>query len=1707
MALVHILDRQTDRIIGTISISNKEYWEALRKDNLENNESFDFTANASVDKASLLEKRNRLIVQDEDGFFREFIITYTEQVDRGKKDVRSDASYGDLIKAKVIEPQVLQGATSATATDEALLGTEWQAGVIEYNGIHTITIENYTDPLTMLKLIAATFDLEISYRIVVRGGKVVGRYVDMKKKVTRFKGKETVFAKDLIGVRRKEDSDLIVTALLGIGPQQEDGSYLTALVESPEALKRWGRNGQHLIEPYEPDSSDDDMTVERLQELTLNELNKRIDAIVSYECEAISLEHIEGLSHEKIRKGETIRIKDEGYNPPLYVEGRITEVEVDPATNRIERFEIGSFIEYKKEDLEEQIAGLKRIINDKIAKLVLSTITSSSGTVFKNGEGSTMLTAKVFLSGQEVDLDGTRYSYQWIKYDKDGVIDIGFNKTTKSITVDHTEITEKATYSVEISTDKVISTSQITITALSDGQSLYTWVKYASDINGTGLSDDPTDKGFIGFSYNKDTAIESENPADYTWNAVEGSQGVPGTSYYTWLKYATTPTTGMSDNPTGKLYMGLAHNKTTATESTNYADYTWSLIKGEQGPQGPPGDQGIPGPPGDNGESLFTWIKYADDSSGNGMSDSPTNKKYIGLAYNKTSQTESNVPTDYAWSLIEGPAGVPGTTFYTWIKYADDANGTNMSDSPTGKKYMGIAYNKTSSTESTTATDYSWSLIQGPQGVPGPPGSSLFTWIKYADTPTTGMSDTPTGKKYIGLAYNKTSSTESAVYTDYSWSLIEGPEGPTGPKGPNGETLYTWIKYATTPTTGMSDSPTGKKYLGIAYNKTSATESTVYSDYSWSLIEGPQGPQGPQGIPGPTGSSLFTWVKYADNASGGGMSDSPTGKTYIGLAYNKTSSNESALAADYSWSLFKGDQGVQGPPGDDGVTTYTWIKYADDDQGNGMSDDPAGKRYLGIAYNKTTATESVTKTDYAWSPLYDNVEVGGVNMLPHTDFAVDDMSYWRAYNSNSQAGDKTEITLDGGEVITFMRVRSINGLAQSSTFGVTSGANTISEEKMSFIAGEKYTISFLVAVHANATQNLSYTYLLNDGGTNQSLSMPYVATQKLYGHMTTPFSLNVYEYSFTFVARDTWDRTRLLLGARTSADFTGTNSFGLFYVSRPQIEKGNVRSEWKPKPSDTLTYTWVMYADDKDGSNITSNPAGKFWRGRSFNRSTPTPSTDPGDYTWEFITDGWVKTGTVKMDGGNIYADSLSVISANLGKMTAGEMEGVSLKLGLGGNGDLQVWGDIDGDGVFEIIGRVDNTGGYYPKLHADEIVGDVTNKYMGQTKTVYFDTSTGDDANDGTVWSKAKKNIKTYVESLPKNLNGKTITLYFRGNITGGFDLEGFHGGNLYVSGDTSTTRYKVYGYAKAKNCYGGRFLLQGFDVVYDATSTPAFTLCKAEDCDYIFFYSVKAYGNGGGKHGFWFERSNGQLSECHVYNITDRGLYAAESSRVYMVNNRGVGVAAILADSGSSITGTGTRWSGSITRWNNANVGAVNSAGTGWTVDVWTIDTAEGTPTQPAPPAKQTLVVSAATGDNYSSQGFWTNDEIKQGDYGYGDRYGLWYFDLAAIKGKTVTSASLTFYRNPGVGASAARTAYIRSHGYPSRSSRPASLSSASYSASNGVNASASAGQTVTVDVTNLVNLNIAKGSHHSLGVYNTESTDYMSLGLTPTLHITFS
>ncbi|AYP29131.1 antireceptor [Streptococcus phage SW2] len=199
--------------------------------------------------------------------------------------------------------------------------------------------------------------------------------------------------------------------------------------------------------------------------------------------------------------------------------------------------------------------------------------------------------------------------------------------------------------------------------------------------------------------------------AGHKWE--EGPKATP------WMPSASEVTT--ADYPS---FIGQYTNYT-QVDSPNPRDYTWSLIRGNDGKQGP---QGIPGPKGADGRTQYTHIAYADTISGSGFSQTDVNKAYIGM-YQDFNAEDSKNPQDYRWSKwkgsdgkdgIPGPKGADGRTPYVHFAYADSADGQKgFSLTQTGRKrYLGVLTNFFKE-DSTNPSDYTWNDTAGSISVGG----------------------------------------------------------------------------------------------------------------------------------------------------------------------------------------------------------------------------------------------------------------------------------------------------------------------------------------------------------------------------------------------------------------------------------------------------------------------------------------------------------------------------------------------------------------------------------------------------------------------------------------------------------------------------------------------------------------------------------------------------------------------------------------------------------------------------------------------------------------------------------------------------------------------------------------------------------------------------------------------------------------------------
>ncbi|MBO1006018.1 phage tail spike protein, partial [Pseudogracilibacillus auburnensis] len=386
---IFILDSQNDTVLGHI---NKQYVLVNEHEqSLENTLStFTMTCLASAKHTDNLNKRNSLIVPGEDGELLEFRIFESIKYRDSSGflyEVHAQATYLDLKNAKKINPHKTSSESAFWHVEKALENTEWKIGDIDFKGVRTLDFDDYTNPYDYLKRIAREFELELRFYIRTDGKKVTGRYVDLIDKIGQFRGRTIEFGRDLQSIKRHEKTGDVVTALYGIGPEKEDGTRLEVFVEDLDALERWGRRGKHIIDVYEPQSDRQDMTASQLRTYTQTELNKRINAIVTYEADIVDLENVPGLENKKIRFGDTIRIKDLHFNPPLYLEARIFNQKRNVFDKSVKIVELGDFIEYTEEEVKAIWKLLQEQIQNKITIHELTEYTYDRFTIDGKDEG------------------------------------------------------------------------------------------------------------------------------------------------------------------------------------------------------------------------------------------------------------------------------------------------------------------------------------------------------------------------------------------------------------------------------------------------------------------------------------------------------------------------------------------------------------------------------------------------------------------------------------------------------------------------------------------------------------------------------------------------------------------------------------------------------------------------------------------------------------------------------------------------------------------------------------------------------------------------------------------------------------------------------------------------------------------------------------------------------------------------------------------------------------------------------------------------------------------------------------------------------------------------------------------------------------------------------------------------------------------------
>ena len=325
------------------------------------------------------------------------------------------------------------------------------------------------------------------------------------------------------------------------------------------------------------------------------------------------------------------------------------------------------------------------------------------------------------------------------------------------------------------------------------------------------------------YMWQRTTVTTSRGSTTNAPTCIQGADGQSGKATYTWLKYADTPTSGMSDDPAGKAYIGIAYNKDTPTESTAYGDYSWSLIKGDKGdtgatgPQGEKGDTGATGATGAQGPQGEQGETGAKGDTGNGIA---------SIAYRYAKTATSTAPAASKVTATTPPT-IDATDKWLWQKET-------------------ITY--TSGTSQTTVTLLAVYGDTGATGATGPQGEKG----DKGDTGATGATGAqgPQGEK--GVKGDTGATGAQGPKGDTGATGAQGPKGDTGATGATGDTgasvSQVKMQYAiaasstTAPTYGWQDSvpdwQSGKYIWQRSVTTITAADGTATTDTSAAVLYG-----------------------------------------------------------------------------------------------------------------------------------------------------------------------------------------------------------------------------------------------------------------------------------------------------------------------------------------------------------------------------------------------------------------------------------------------------------------------------------------------------------------------------------------------------------------------------------------------------------------------------------------------------------------------------------------------------------------------------------------------------------------------------------------------------------------------------------------------------------------------------------------------------
>lgn len=674
-----------------------------------------------------------------------------------------------------------------------------------------LTWESSDNMLSRLYSLATNFDAEVEfvpklnndYSLKQITMNVYKEHSDTTQGIGQDRSGEIIrYGKGINGVERKMDITELCTAIRPYGTDNITISGLSKKEYDKDGNLEYQTSGTNILAVQAKDrfpSMLTDYTTDRYavkiwsyDTKDKNTLYSKALAKLKTLCVPKAEYTVEGYVDAQI--GDTVTIEDTAFHPTLYLKARVTEQVISLTNKKNNKTTFDNFSELKSEVSETTTKQIEKLMD--ASKPYQCSVVSSDGTMFKNGEGTTALTAKVIDGGKEIT-DNLKIT--WLK---EGTK----ISEEKSVTVKASDVSGTATYVLEVRDqgDMLRGTCEVTISNVNDGSD--------GEAGAQGPQGEKGETGAQGPQGEKGDTGEQGPQGEQGLQGERGPQGPQG-----------------EQGPQG--LQGLQG------------------LQGEQGIPGPIGEtgatgatgpQGPAGKDGTNGKTSYFHIKYSpvENPTSSQMSEIPNT--YIGTYVDYT-EPDSTDPSKYTWYRfqgLQGAQGIPGTngadgkTSYLHIKYSNDGGKTFTSNSgETVGDYIGQCtdFNKD---DPTTVGVYTWSKIKGETGETGQKGEK-------GDTGATGPQGQTGAAGKDGQMLYATCDTAAGTVAKVA-SLAAGTLSLKA--GATVAVKFTYANTASSPTLNIAGTGAKAMYIqGVrdVYWTDGATVTFTYDGANWRVASEP----------------------------------------------------------------------------------------------------------------------------------------------------------------------------------------------------------------------------------------------------------------------------------------------------------------------------------------------------------------------------------------------------------------------------------------------------------------------------------------------------------------------------------------------------------------------------------------------------------------------------------------------------------------------------------------------------------------------------------------------------------------------------------------------------------------------------------------------------------------------------------------------------